>query len=237
MLDRYRFFVAMFFASIFDRFGVDLAVILGGFPCPDKPSKFFPNLLYAGMIARDTSLELKSDVYVFDEKRRHIMNVSDSQSILKRNLQRFGQCSVNHAGNIYVFGGISFGKGNLGPELESNVIKIINIRTEEIEVQTFVSAEITTNLRLHGRFLHACALNGSSLYSFGGCVSERQGASCESTNELIVFNLNRREWQMINSFESPEPRSGHAMTIAQEILYVFGGFSSSGEILKSVNDL
>lgn len=69
--------------------------------------------------------------------------------------------------------------------------------------------------------------NDKELLLFGG--EYFNGALAKFYNDLFVYNINRDEWRLVTSPNSPLPRSGHAWTRAgnKSEVYLFGGEFSS----------
>ncbi|KAF2096688.1 kelch domain-containing protein 4, partial [Rhizodiscina lignyota] len=67
----------------------------------------------------------------------------------------------------------------------------------------------------------------NELFLFGG--EYFNGALASFYNELFIYNINRDEWRLVTSPNSPLPRSGHAWTRAgnTQDIYLFGGEFSS----------
>jgi hypothetical protein len=74
--------------------------------------------------------------------------------------------------------------------------------------------------------LIASPLNDNELFLFGG--EYYNGALATFYNDLYVYFINRDEWRLINSPNSPLPRSGHAVCRGNAGgIYLFGGEFSS----------
>lgn len=75
--------------------------------------------------------------------------------------------------------------------------------------------------------LTASPSNTNELLLFGGEFFN--GALAKFYNDLFVYNINRDEWRLVTSPNSPLPRSGHAWTRAgnKAEVYLFGGEFSS----------
>ncbi|KAB8343092.1 hypothetical protein FH972_022686 [Carpinus fangiana] len=69
--------------------------------------------------------------------------------------------------------------------------------------------------------------NLNELFLFGG--EHYNGALARFYNDLFVYNINRDEWRIVQSPNSPLPRSGHAWTRGGNTggIYLFGGEFSS----------
>lgn len=70
-------------------------------------------------------------------------------------------------------------------------------------------------------------VRSNELFLFGG--EYFNGALASFYNQLFIYNINRDEWRLVTSPNSPLPRSGHAWTRAGNIqdIFLFGGEFSS----------
>ncbi|KAJ9666435.1 Kelch repeat-containing protein 3 [Coniosporium apollinis] len=73
----------------------------------------------------------------------------------------------------------------------------------------------------------ASPANDNELFLFGG--EHYNGAIASFYNDLFVYNINRDEWRLVTSPNSPLPRSGHAWCRGGNTkdMYLFGGEFSS----------
>ena len=69
--------------------------------------------------------------------------------------------------------------------------------------------------------------NDRELFLFGG--EYFNGALAQFYNDLFIYNINRDEWKLVTSPNSPLPRSGHAWCRGGNVggVYLFGGEFSS----------
>lgn len=77
----------------------------------------------------------------------------------------------------------------------------------------------------------------NELILFGGEYYNNTITICY--NDLYVYNIAKQQWKLIQSSNSPTPRSSHTSTLVNDLLYVFGGefTSRSGEQFYHFNDL
>lgn len=70
-------------------------------------------------------------------------------------------------------------------------------------------------------------VNDNELFLFGGEYFNGQHA--RFWNDLFIYNINRDEWKLVTSPNSPLPRSGHSWTRGgnDRGIYLFGGEFSS----------
>lgn len=73
--------------------------------------------------------------------------------------------------------------------------------------------------------LIASPASDNELFLFGGEFFN--GALATFFNDLYVYFINRDEWRMITSGNTPLPRSGHAWCRGNTGIYLFGGEFSS----------
>lgn len=72
------------------------------------------------------------------------------------------------------------------------------------------------------RAWHTASTVGRALYVFGGLLEGRQ-----VTSQLLKFELDTVIWTEITLENSPCPRYGHVAVLAEDFVFIFGGYSQN----------
>ncbi|EDQ92379.1 uncharacterized protein MONBRDRAFT_22003 [Monosiga brevicollis MX1] len=74
---------------------------------------------------------------------------------------------------------------------------------------------------------HSCTLHNDCLYIFGGNYPCPDPIPDGCSNKVHVFNLTHGDWyEPVVVGDVPSPRSGHAATMVDDDLYIFGGWDA-----------
>lgn len=88
-----------------------------------------------------------------------------------------------------------------------------------------------------GHQMVAAAMDGGSIWLFGGEYASPSQLQFYHYKDLWVFRMNTKKWEKINSVGAPSARSGHRMILMKKKIFVFGGFHDNNQSYKYFNDV
>ena len=142
----------------------------------------------------------------------------------------FMACAAAIGSNVYVFGGYWFRRGERSTNGPSNALWKLIVGSQG----SFAWSEIVTTEKAPSpspRFDHKGWEYAAKLWIFGGhgsspvdYINEHGDYEDGCNNQLLCFSPSSEEWTNPQCYGMvPEPRRGHAVTINQDNVWLFGG--------------
>jgi N-acetylneuraminic acid mutarotase len=103
---------------------------------------------------------------------------------------------------------------------EEDIEKIIAEFTAKDAARTLVAVSLSPQPSRRANFSMTALPNGELLLFGGECCD---GERTEVFNELFRWNVEKNEWKIIESLNTPPPRCSHQTILYNDKIYMFGG--------------